>query len=149
MMSRRMALAMLAISSPTMALAPALARDLPDLVITQVALKPSGSCGKGRVLISGRIDIKNVGQGRGQIFTTKEMVRSHVRSQPRIRGGDRFVNSMRPGETVTVDIRIGTKGPYTVTGRQTIVLQVDPENVFKEENEANNTATAEVVLSCP
>jgi hypothetical protein len=127
----------------------ALARDLPDLIITNIQLQSSGGCGSGGALITGRIDVKNIGQGRGQIFTTREMIRSHIRGEPRIRGGDRFVNSMRPGETVSVDVRIGTKGPYRITGRRTVVLEVDPEKVFKEEDETNNTATADLVLSCP
>ena len=132
-----------------LAIAPGLARDLPDLVITQIRLEASGDCGSGGALITGRVDVKNIGQGRGQIFTTREMIRSHIRGEPRIRGGDRFVNSMRPGETVSVDVRIGTNGPYRIAGRRTVVFEVDPQKVFKEEDESNNTATAALVLSCP
>lgn len=148
-MRRRLVGATLVMGCLAVATRPAVARDLPDLVITNVQLQSSGGCGSGGALITGRIDVKNIGQGRGQIFTTREMIRSHIRGEPRIRGGDRFVNSMRPGETVSVEVRLGTKGPYRITGRRTVVLEVDPKKVFKEENETNNTATADLVLSCP
>lgn len=128
---------------------PAHARDLPDLVIVEARLAPTGDCTGHGPLITGRVRVKNIGQGRGQIFTTREMLRSYIAARPEIRGGDRFVNSMRPGDVVLVDIRIGTGRAHRISGRHEVVLTVDPEAVFKEENERNNTARATVTLACP
>ncbi len=128
---------------------PVLARDLPDLVIVAAQLEATGDCSGRKPLVTGRVRVKNIGQGRGQIFTTKEMLRSHIAARPEIRGGDRFVNSMRPGDIVSVDVRIGMGRAHSISGRHDVVLTVDPENVFKEENERNNSAVASVSLNCP
>ena len=125
------------------------ARDLPDLTITRADLRATGTCNGTEPLIAGSVDVKNIGQGRGQIFTTREMIRSTVVDQPTVRGGDRFVNSMRPGEVVTVNVRIGVGTAHRLTGRHRVVLMVDPERVFKEESETNNSVEVAVQLDCP
>lgn len=133
----------------TMAMAaPAAARDLPDLIISKSRLAATGDCSGRQPLISGSADVTNTGQGRGQIFTTKEMIRSHVVGRPDIRGADRFVNSMRPGETVTVEIRVGQGQRHNIVGRHTVELEVDPVGVFEEENEHNNTVKIEIEVKC-
>jgi len=130
------------------------ARDLPDLVISGTQLAATGDCSGKTALISGKVYIKNTGQGRGQIFTTREMIRSFVKDQPNIKGADRFVNSMRPGETVAVDIQLSRldqfgKGlPTRISGTYDVVLEVDPRGVFKEENESNNHIIVQVKLFC-
>ena len=78
-----------------MGAAPALARDLPDLVIIGSDLRHSGDCSGKQPLIVGDVRIKNIGQGRGQIFTTKVMLQTRAKSDHDLRGNDRFVNSMR------------------------------------------------------
>ncbi len=146
---RRAAMAAPALVAATLLFAlGAAARDLPDLAIVAASLRATGDCSGRTPLITGKVRVKNVGQGRGQIFTTREMIASHIVGRPEIRGGDRFVNSMRPGEVVTVEIRVGLGRPHRIEGTHTLVLTVDPERVFKEEDEANNRTEVQVALSC-
>lgn len=128
--------------------APAQARDLPDLVITKAELQATGDCSGRAPLIQGKVHVQNIGLGRGQIFTTKEMIGSQVAGRSDIRGGDRFVNSMKPGETIVVDVRIGHARVQSLVGRQTVLLTVDPNGVFEEENERNNETRVTVDVRC-
>ena len=128
--------------------APVKARDLPDLVIAKAELRASGDCSGRTPLITGKVHVRNAGIGRGQIFTTKEMIASQVEGRADIRGGDRFVNSMKPGETVVVEVRIGGAQVHGVAGRQTVLLTVDPNDVFEEENERNNALRVTVAVNC-
>lgn len=128
---------------------PASARDLPDLVIISADLRHSGDCSGQQPLIVGPVKIKNVGQGRGQIFTTKVMLQTRANGQPTIAGNDRFVNSMRPDEVVTVEARIKAAAPVAINGRVELELTVDPVDVFAEENDANNSARVVVDVRCP
>ena len=130
----------------------AAARDLPDLVITRADLQMTGNCSRGKPLLAGRVTVKNTGVGRAQIFTTRIMLRSNVIGRNDIAGADRFVNSMRPGEEVFVDVRLASSGQGPVAGLAgdyDIELSVDPLNVFRESNERNNTARARVKINCP
>ena len=124
------------------------ARDLPDLVITKAELQATGDCSGRTPLIKGKVHVKNIGIGRGQIFTTKEMIGSRVVGRAGIRGGDRFVNSMKPGEIVVVEVGIGRGRAQGVVGSQTVVLTVDPNGVFEEENERNNEMRVTVDVRC-
>ncbi|MGI9423730.1 MAG: CARDB domain-containing protein [Hyphomicrobiaceae bacterium] len=128
------------------------ARDLPDLVITKAELKATGKCGGEQALIVGKVAVKNVGIGRGQIFTTKVMLRSGIRGRPEIIGADRFVNSLRPGDEVFVTVHLRSRNAGRVSdlaGSREVQLTVDPVDVFRESNERNNTARATVVINCP
>ena len=127
---------------------PALARDLPDLVIVGSDLRHSGDCSGRDPLIVGDVKIQNVGQGRGQIFTTKVMLQARAKSNHKLSGNDRFVNSMRPGEVVTVEARIKANGASAINGPVSLELIVDPVKVFQEENEQNNRATVTVKVQC-
>ena len=60
-MRRRLVGATLVMGCIAVATRPAVARDLPDLVITNVQLQSSGGCGSDGALITGRIDVKNIG----------------------------------------------------------------------------------------
>ena len=130
-------------------LGPVHARDLPDLAITRVELRATGDCTGKAPLIVGKVSVKNVGLGRGEIFTTRVMMASSLVDNKEIRGSDRFVNSMRPGEVVLVDVRIGQGRQHKISGRHQVRLTVDPVNTFKEENERNNTRMFNVELNCP
>ncbi|MEM7747547.1 MAG: CARDB domain-containing protein [Pseudomonadota bacterium] len=125
------------------------ARDLPDLVVVGSDLRHSGSCDGSKPLIVGSVKVKNIGQGRGQIFTTKVMLQTRSQAINGLRGDDRFVNSMRPGEVVVVEAKIKTSGTIRVNGPVDIELTVDPVNVFAEENEANNTTKVTINVRCP
>ncbi|MGI9524038.1 MAG: CARDB domain-containing protein [Hyphomicrobiaceae bacterium] len=125
------------------------ARDLPDLTITAVDLHATGDCSGRAPLITGSVRVTNVGQGQGQIFTTKVMLASQLKNYPEVLGNDRFVNTMRPRESVTVPVRIRSNNTPKLTGMHKVRLTVDPENVFEEENEYNNQASAQVALDCP
>ncbi|MEM9356078.1 MAG: CARDB domain-containing protein [Pseudomonadota bacterium] len=125
------------------------ARDLPDLVIVGSDLRHSGDCSGAKPLILGSVKVKNTGQGRGQIFTTKVMLQTRSQTIAGLRGDDRFVNSMRPGEVVVVEAKIRTSGPVKGAGPVELDLTVDPVNVFPEENETNNTNRVTVDIRCP
>ncbi len=125
------------------------ARDLPDLVIVGSDLRHSGDCSGAKPLILGTVKVKNTGQGRGQIFTTKVMLQTRSQTINGLRGDDRFVNSMRPGEVVVVEAKIRTSGPVKGAGPVALDLTVDPVNVFPEENETNNTRRVTVDIRCP
>lgn len=128
---------------------PAVARDLPDLMIVGADLRHSDDCSGRQPLIVGPVKVKNIGLGRGQIFTTKVMLRTRSKGMPAISGDDRFVNSMRPQEVVIVEARIAAATPLTMNGQIELELTVDPVNVFPEENEENNTVRVTVDVRCP
>ncbi len=144
----RLAVALTAASLVLVAPAAVQARDLPDLVITGIDLKASGDCSGRTPLIIGKAQVSNIGQGRGEIFTTREMIASSIAGRPEIHGADRFVNSMRPGEMVTVEVRLGAGRAHRISGTHVVVVTLDPKNVFKEENEANNRTEVSVALAC-
>ena len=125
------------------------ARDLPDLQIVSTELRHSGDCSGRRPLVIGEVKVQNAGQGRGQIFTTKVMLQARSKLYTTLRGDDRFVNSMRPGEIVTVEARINSSGRVTINGPVELELVVNPVNVFPEENETNNTSKVMVDIRCP
>ncbi len=125
-----------------------LARDLPDLIIERAELQATGDCSGTAPLIIGTAIVKNVGTGRGQIFTTREMIVVELETSPPLRSAHRFVNSMRPGESVSVPLDIGGSAVRIGDGAYQIRLTVDPRNVFREESETNNTVTMRVVIAC-
>ena len=149
-MSRLGAVVLAAWVVSTMVCPWASARDLPDLVISRADLASTGDCSGTNPLIAGRVYVKNIGIGRGQIFTTHVMLRSRVVGRNGLTGADRFVNSMRPGEEVFVDVRIGSGGRRisSLNGTFDVELTVDPLNVFRESDERNNAARARVNISC-
>ncbi len=144
MVNWRMLVALSTLSCST----PVQARDLPDLIISKAELSVTGDCSGRTPLITGQVWVQNSGLGRGQIFTTREMIVSQVVGRADIRGGDRFVNSLKPGESVVVNIRIGHAKVQGLVGAQTVELTVDPNNVFEEENERNNAFRVTVEVRC-
>lgn len=124
------------------------ARELPDLVVADARLKAMGKCAVGTVVIAGTVQVKNVGKGRGQIFTTYEMLSARAPQVPGLVGAVRFVNSMHPGDVQTVDIALRASRPVKTKGPVTIVITVDPRNVFPEADEGNNTLTVRVAVEC-
>jgi hypothetical protein len=126
----------------------ALAKRLPDLIISEARLKATGDCGLLKPLIAGVVYVKNVGKGRAQIFTTRDMVRSRVRGLPELKDDDKFVNSMRPGEVQVITVRMGVGRTFKVSGVVIVDIEVDPLNVFEEADEANNKMSVRVRLDC-
>lgn len=128
---------------------PAFAKELPDLIVERIALRATGDCsGRGPLLV-GEVVVKNAGSGRGQIFTTRDMVRIDVKGRPQLSRGFKFVNSMAPGQAQRVPVSIGKgMGPHR-PGSLSVDVTVDPRNVFEESNERSNRATARVTITCP
>ncbi len=127
---------------------PAFAKDLPDLIVERIALRATGDCSGRGPLITGEVVVKNTGRGRGQIFTTRDMVRIEVKGRRQLSRGFKFVNSMAPGQAQRVPARIGQGlGPHR-PGTLNIDVTVDPRKVFEESNEGNNRATASVTITC-
>ncbi|HUS98261.1 MAG TPA: CARDB domain-containing protein [Hyphomicrobiaceae bacterium] len=126
----------------------ALGKELPDLVISEAKLRATGNCGLTEPVIVGDVYVQNIGKARAQIFTTKDMVRSRVRGMSRLKGASKFVNSLKPGELHKIAIRLGTGSRLTVSGEVIVDIEVDPLNVIKESDEANNRVSARVTLNC-
>lgn len=124
------------------------ARELPDLVVEGAQLKATGACAAGKVVIAGTVRVRNAGKGRGQIFTTYEMLSADAPRIPGLAGVARFVNSMRPGEVQTVNLTLRAARPVKADGPATIVITVDPRNVFPEADEGNNALKVKVAVDC-
>ena len=124
------------------------ARELPDLVVAKADLKATGVCAAGKVAVAGRVRVRNAGKGRGQIFTTRDMLRAYAPAVPGLVGAVKFVNSMRPGDEQAVELRLRATSRLTVAGPVAVVITVDPRNVFPEANEKNNAKTVQVLLDC-
>lgn len=126
----------------------ALAKALPDLVVSDVRLKATGHCDGRQPLIAGQVIVKNAGRGRGQIFTTRDMLRLTVRGHPELTAGAKFVNSMQPGDTQRVAVALGRGVKVQLRGTLTIDIDVDPRHTFAEANEKNNRTTVRVAVRC-
>ena len=124
------------------------ARSLPDLVISEVRLAGTGTCTGRGPRIAGTVVVKNLGNARGFIFTTRDMVAVSVRGHKRLSTGVKFVNALRPGETQEIDVRLGDGVALRGVSKVTIDVRIDPQNVFEEASEANNQTSVEVVLAC-
>jgi hypothetical protein len=126
----------------------AVARELPDLVVESARLKATGTCTAGKLVVAGTVRVRNAGRGRGQIFTTYEMLSADAPRIPGLAGVARFVNSMRPGEVQTVNLTLRAARPVKADGPATIVITVDPRNVFNEADEGNNALKVKVAVDC-
>lgn len=126
----------------------AFAKSLPDLVISDVRLKATGHCDGRQPLIAGQVTVKNAGAGRGQIFTTRDMLRLVVHGHPQLTTGAKFVNSMQPGDTQRIAVELGRGAKVRLRGTLTIDIDVDPRNTFAEADEKNNRTTVRVPVRC-
>jgi CARDB len=124
------------------------ARELPDLVVAEAALKATGQCAAGATVIAGTVRVRNAGKGRGQIFTTRDMLAARAPHVPGLKGAVKFVNSMRPGDVQTIALAIRASRNVKAKGPVAIEITVDPRNVFAEADEGNNTLTVKVVIDC-
>lgn len=140
--------AALALAAASITSAGVVARELPDLVVAGADLKATGQCAAGKTVITGAVRIRNAGKGRGQIFTTRDMLRAHAPDVSGLKGAAKFVNSIHPGDIQTVELAIRATRTLKAKGPVAIVLTVDPRNVFPEADEGNNALAVRVVVAC-
>ncbi len=125
------------------------AGGLPDLVVRDFELHSTGNCSAVRSVIRGTVTIKNVGSKRARALLLTPMVTVYDAHDRRIRDRDVKINSLAPGESTRVRVKMGRffrKGH--LGGWRKIIIKVDPRDKIRESNELNNSYAVRIPVNC-
>ncbi|EMY77097.1 CARDB domain protein [Leptospira weilii serovar Ranarum str. ICFT] len=135
---------------------------LPDLIIPRASIYPSGmKCRAGKPLMYVTAEIKNIGQGPSPKRLDVGLFNVlHVRSERWENGGTQIesiepgtwgngvgLESIQPGETVTITLSIGhlNVDSYYMEGKHTFDLRVNRGNWIQESNVQNNEYNKKII----
>ncbi len=142
------ALTVIAISAVALAKS-AEAGALPDLVIRHVDLHPTGKCGPLGSVIRGRVYVKNVGRARARALVFTPLIKVYDEHDRSIKDADVKINSLAPGETTSVSVRLGRlRFKDHLGGWRKIIIKVDPKDKIRETNELNNSYAVRIPVYC-
>ncbi|MEM7620375.1 MAG: CARDB domain-containing protein [Pseudomonadota bacterium] len=123
--------------------------DLPDLVILKADLHPTGACNAVEPAIFGDVVIKNVGSGRAKALVISPLVRVYDDKNRAFKDADIRINSLAPGETTRVKVRIGLfRKKSSFKGWRRLIVKADPYDKIRETNELNNSYPVRIPVSC-
>lgn len=123
--------------------------DLPDLVILKADLHPTGACNSIEPAVVGTVVIKNVGNRRAKALLYSPLIKVYDSRNRAFKDADLRINSLAPGETTRVRVRIGLlrkKGHYR--GWRKFIIKADPKDKIRESNELNNSYPVRIPVSC-
>ncbi|MGH1351921.1 MAG: CARDB domain-containing protein [Methyloligellaceae bacterium] len=142
------ALSVLALSAVSLAKT-AEAGALPDLVIRDFNLHPTGKCGPLGSVIRGTVTVKNVGRARARALIFTPLIKVYDQHDQSIKDADVKINSLAPGETTRVRVSLGRlRFKDHLGGWRKIIIKVDPKDKIRETNELNNSYSVRVPVRC-
>lgn len=123
--------------------------DLPDLVILKADLHPTGACNAVEPAVFGDVVIKNVGTRRAKALLFSPLIKVYDSKNRAFKDADVRVNSLAPGETTRVRVRIGLfRKKSSYNGWRKFIVKADPSNRIREVNELNNSYPVRIPISC-